>query len=939
MKDTVQFVYRPNTTLVSKGRLPWYRYSRQKTLIALYFTSRIIKNLKVPWVVIISMDSFYKALTKEQRNQAYANRYNFDHPNAFDFDILYQRLVKLKQGKAVEIPIYDFTTHSRMEKTQTVYGANVIIFEGIFAFYDPKIVDLMDLKIFVDTDADVRLARRLKRDISERGRDLNGVLDQYGRFVKPAFDDYIQPTVKNADVIIPRGLENVVAIDLITKHIQRELNDRLLHFRWDLARTDVGEGLPSSVIVLEPTNQVKGMHTIIRDKNVSRDDFIFYAERLSTLIIESAMSELPFEDVTVVTPTGVEYAGKKMSQQICGVSILRAGSTMETGLMRVIPDVKLGKLLIQTDPATGEPQLHYLKLPPDVQNSYIFLMDATIGTGAAGMMAIRVLLDHEVPEEKIIFLNFLASLQGLNVIAHAFPKVARRNIITVDAVVMDEEAVEHSEERPLLSPTKDTEEQLPWHKRWRKPHLGWMLVFSVNLSIISTAILSPLVQLVLRIVCESEYIKQGFSEVPTPEQCRTPSVQSIASQYMMWYTLLMGGSVMITIGYLSSMSDKRGRRFVFITAETGLIISISLVILTGHFWQILTPKFLLLAAVIDGLMGGIIAINTACHAYIADCVSAENRSFAFAAMHATAFLGMTVGPIVGGMIAKATSSLLAVFYFSLSAHTLFLLFVIFLLPESVSTEQIHASKTNQASFSITSIFTPMKILHQIPEEQPGDKRPAFLKRLSLYLLAMIYFIYKLTTGAQNEVVALYTAYCFHWTALEQGFFFSLQSATKSVALVLLIPALKWCQTWWRRRRNGGIVLNDIDERFDDIHDRNAGRLLDTLLLRTGLVMEVIGFAAFALAAVPSLFYAACVVNSLSTIATPAIRSLFILFVHPSQAGQILGSLSVVESIGAILSPIWMNSVYSWTVHYDAPQTVFWVTTGLFTVALALACGV
>jgi uridine kinase len=172
----------------------------------------IIKKLDVPWVVLLSMDSFYKALSPEEIELAHHNDYNFDHPNAFDYDLLFETLTKLKAGKSVQVPIYDFKTHSRLAKTRHVYGANVIVFEGIFGLYDPKINALMDLKLFVDTDDDTRLVRRLKRDISERGRDMQGVLRQYHRFVKPMFDEYIRPTMRNADIIIPRGAENVGTI-------------------------------------------------------------------------------------------------------------------------------------------------------------------------------------------------------------------------------------------------------------------------------------------------------------------------------------------------------------------------------------------------------------------------------------------------------------------------------------------------------------------------------------------------------------------------------------------------------------------------------------------------------------------------------------------------------------------------------------------------------
>ncbi|PHZ07401.1 uridine-cytidine kinase 1-like 1 [Rhizopus microsporus ATCC 52813] len=421
--------------LCSQGRRPWYHpdgsiadpyligiaggSASGKTSVA----ERVLKNLNVPWVVIVSMDSFYNILTPEQSKLAHQSLFNFDHPSAFDYDLLYDTLKKLKEGKSVTVPIYNFSTHSREEKTVTIYGANVIIFEGILALYDKRIRDMMDVKIFVDTDADIQLARRLQRDTTYRGRDVEGILDQYTRYVKPSYDSYVRPTMKFADVIIPRGLENVIAIDLMTKHIQTQLNENVINFRWNLLDTPVKEEVPSNVHVLPTTNQIKGIHTILRDHNTERDEFVFYADRLAVLLMEYAINLLPSEPLTVTTPIGAKYEGLRYSQKICGVSILRAGGTMEAGLKRVFSDAVIGKLLIQTNPNTGDPELHYCKLPNSARDHNVVLMDAMVGTGAAALMAIRVLLDHEVPEDRIIFVSFLAAQIGLTVINNAFPRV------------------------------------------------------------------------------------------------------------------------------------------------------------------------------------------------------------------------------------------------------------------------------------------------------------------------------------------------------------------------------------------------------------------------------------------------------------------------------------------------------------------------------------
>ncbi|KAK3546241.1 hypothetical protein QTP70_025168, partial [Hemibagrus guttatus] len=175
-------------------------------------------------VVILSQDSFYNVLTPEQKAKAGKGQFNFDHPDAFDNELILKTLHDIMQGKTVQIPVYDFVTHSRKDEFVTLYPADVVLFEGILMFYSQEIRDLFQMKLFVDTDPDTRLSRRVLRDINERGRELEQVLTQYITFVKPAFEEFCLPTKKYADVIIPRGADNLVAINLIVQHIQDILN-------------------------------------------------------------------------------------------------------------------------------------------------------------------------------------------------------------------------------------------------------------------------------------------------------------------------------------------------------------------------------------------------------------------------------------------------------------------------------------------------------------------------------------------------------------------------------------------------------------------------------------------------------------------------------------------------------------------------------------------
>nr|XP_012599535.1 uridine-cytidine kinase 1 isoform X2 [Microcebus murinus] len=174
-------------------------------------------------LVILSQDRFYKVLTAEQKAKALKGQYNFDHPDAFDNDLMHRTLKNIVEGKTVEVPTYDFVTHSRLPETTVVYPADVVLFEGILVFYSQEIRDMFHLRLFVDTDSDVRLSRRVLRDV-HRGRELEQILTQYTTFVKPAFEEFCLPTKKYADVIIPRGVDNMVAINLIVQHIQDILN-------------------------------------------------------------------------------------------------------------------------------------------------------------------------------------------------------------------------------------------------------------------------------------------------------------------------------------------------------------------------------------------------------------------------------------------------------------------------------------------------------------------------------------------------------------------------------------------------------------------------------------------------------------------------------------------------------------------------------------------
>lgn len=173
-------------------------------------------------VSVIYHDNYYKA----HHNMSYNERakLNYDHPDAFDTDLLVEDLKKLRRGEIVRCPTYDYTIHDRAEKTVTIRPAKVIVVEGILIFQSPELCNLMDIKIFVDTDADVRILRRIVRDVRDRGRSLESVVNQYLNTVKPMHEQFVEPSKRKADIIIPEGGHNQVALEMVLERVRAHLS-------------------------------------------------------------------------------------------------------------------------------------------------------------------------------------------------------------------------------------------------------------------------------------------------------------------------------------------------------------------------------------------------------------------------------------------------------------------------------------------------------------------------------------------------------------------------------------------------------------------------------------------------------------------------------------------------------------------------------------------
>ena len=192
-----------------------------KTTVA----NRILESVSASEVVFIQQDSYYRNITDLPVD--YRHIANFDHPDALDNDLLVNHVRRLKAGEAVELPLYDFKTSTRMNETRHVESKPIVIVEGILIFADPRLLEQMDIKVFVDTPDDIRFIRRLRRDLAERGRTVESVIEQYVATVRPMHQQFVEPSKRHADVIIPEGGHNLVSIDLLSGKIRERLASAL----------------------------------------------------------------------------------------------------------------------------------------------------------------------------------------------------------------------------------------------------------------------------------------------------------------------------------------------------------------------------------------------------------------------------------------------------------------------------------------------------------------------------------------------------------------------------------------------------------------------------------------------------------------------------------------------------------------------------------------
>ncbi|RUS28195.1 major facilitator superfamily domain-containing protein, partial [Jimgerdemannia flammicorona] len=409
-------------------------------------------------------------------------------------------------------------------------------------------------------------------------------------------------------------------------------------------------------------------------------------------------------------------------------------------------------------------------------------------------------------------------------------------------------------------------------------------------------------------------------------------------------------SALLVTGYYGALSDSKGRKYVLQIPVLGSLIHMVLMIITAKFQKVVGIRLLFVAPIIKGLTGGHSTAMAASHAYISDCTEPAKRSVEFGRITSMFFLGGVIGPSLGSFLLKISPGddpIINLLYFVVFIETIWLLYIVFIVPESNRhLKTAHKPKTLREKLNI---FSALGIL--LRPQTHNTQVPPY----ALTVLAFVHFI--AIVGLPFGVFVLYAMLKFKWTAYESGIFFSVGSAERLVILLGFLPLLmkffKEKDNTERKRHVDparGIyeMVRDQDPEdetmynmdvIDDpelVKQRQQLRDLkfDVWVMRVGYGVEALALFFYAIAPSTLAYFGAAALGSLASIAHPSMRSLFTNLVPPTQTGELLGAISVVDAIAGILSPLIINSIYSTTVG-TMPNLIFFLCAGVFVVATAL----
>jgi MFS family permease len=481
-------------------------------------------------------------------------------------------------------------------------------------------------------------------------------------------------------------------------------------------------------------------------------------------------------------------------------------------------------------------------------------------------------------------------------------------------------------------------EGLPW---WKRPSIYWLLPPFLLFTIAFGGIVVPKINLIMDLVCEEYYAQLDSNGDPISgpmdpgtDRCQNDAVSSRSSLFLLYGSLCSGILAAVTSPKLGALSDRYGRKTFMLVNTAGALFGEVLTILAAKFPETVHVNWILVGYGLEGLSGSFIVGMALAHSYASDCVAPQKRNVAFAYFHAALFSGIAVGPVVAGYIIKARmkyesklDAVVFIFYLALAAHGVFIAFLMFCIPESLSKSRQEAAREKHREelerlgpsadwinqLRHINLFRPLKILWPTG---PGSS-PAVRRNLIL-LAATDTIMFGVAMGAMG-VVLVYTRRQFDWQSVESGKFVSIVNACRVVALLGVLPLLT------RLVRGKGGAMKQRKSGTD---------LFDLSIIRAAIFFDTLGYVGYALAPTGALFTLSGVVTAVGGIGSPALGAALTKHVPNDKVGQLLGATGLLHAIARVVGPTIFNGIYSATVA-GYRQTVFVTLASMF--GLAFLC--
>ncbi|CAG8649704.1 major facilitator superfamily domain-containing protein [Gigaspora rosea] len=495
----------------------------------------------------------------------------------------------------------------------------------------------------------------------------------------------------------------------------------------------------------------------------------------------------------------------------------------------------------------------------------------------------------------------------------------------------------------------------PWYKT---PSPYWAIFFSSVNALSFGLIMTTKVEFYVQSVCKQYYNSKenpSINYVNNTDKCNIPEIQAFTSQLMMVLSLCLAMPGIFLLVPLGALSDRRGRRIILLMSCVGRILDVLCIILVGNYMESLGIGFLIIGTLLDGFTGSFPSVLAATHAYATDCTPPERRRIIFGLMHGGLLLSIGIGPVLGGMLTEFTNDILSTFYVSITTSIILFFLILFIVPESLSKKRQLDNRKRQLENDqhifkkILNIFTPLSIFFEsVQTTEDSDKVPAInARKYSLLSTAGISFMFSIAIFSVSSVLLLYVRYKFEWSLVEQGYLYTVICITRVFILLLVFPIVVKLFKERQRKKENQIVQtrreddNNVEDDIlvQDEKQMNKELTFDLWVIRFGIILEIVAFLVFGMATDGATFFTGIYTGAAGIIATPTLKSLQTNLVSPSQTGQLLGALSVLESISNTIGPLIINTLYSILVIEKIPHLIWYGVSMTYVIAFLFSFGI